>query len=197
MKDMTMLRVLGCVGLLLCAAPAMAAPVSFAVDPSATRIGFEVGAKGYPVTKGVFRTFSADLNIDFDMPARSKVMFRVGSNSLDTEAPALDDYVRGPGFLDSARVVAIGVPSSISPSARKMPVSRSAKPAPLPVRPPPMRRPHRDERAFGIGAGAVEPAAAMAALGHGRAADGSARARAGHRLWHVRSRADLRPVPMA
>ncbi|OYY84150.1 MAG: hypothetical protein B7Y61_09535 [Rhizobiales bacterium 35-66-30] len=100
---MTMLRVLGCVGLLLCAAPAVAAPVSFAVDPSATRIGFEVGAKGYPVTEGVFRTFSADLNIDFDMPARSKVMFRVRSNSLDTEAPALDDYVRGPGFLDSAR----------------------------------------------------------------------------------------------
>ncbi|MFG1425207.1 YceI family protein [Roseixanthobacter glucoisosaccharinicivorans] len=98
-----MLRVLGCIGLLLCAAPAAAAPVSFAVDPSATRIGFEVGAKGYPVTKGMFRSFSADLDIDFDMPARSKVMFRVGSNSLDTQAPVLDDYVRGPGFLDSAR----------------------------------------------------------------------------------------------
>ncbi|MFG1463386.1 YceI family protein [Xanthobacter sp. DSM 24535] len=88
---------------LLCTAPAAAAPVAYAVDPSATRIGFEVGAKGFPLTKGVFRAFTANLNIDFNMPARSKVMFQVGAGSLDTQAPALDDYVRGPVFLDAAR----------------------------------------------------------------------------------------------
>ena len=76
---------------------------SYKVDPAQTRIAFEIGAKGYPLTQGVFRRFTSRLSIDLDRPQRSSVRFAVVSASLDTKSPALDTYVRGPAFLDSDR----------------------------------------------------------------------------------------------
>lgn len=87
---------------LLAAAPRARAE-TFRLDPARTEIRFEVGAQGYPVTRGVFRQFSSNLAIDFDQPSRSKVSFNVAAGSLDTQIPVLDAYVRGPVFLDTAR----------------------------------------------------------------------------------------------
>ncbi len=92
---------LALLGLLL-GAPAARAE-TFRLDPARTEIRFEVGAQGYPVTRGVFRQFTSNLAIDFEQPARSKVSFKVAAASLDTQVPALDAYVRGPVFLNTAQ----------------------------------------------------------------------------------------------
>lgn len=89
-------------GTILVAATAAHAE-TWRVEPARTEIAFEVGAKGYPVTHGVFRTFSSALSIDFDRPQRSTVNFTVTAASLDTQVPALDAYVTSPVFLDAAR----------------------------------------------------------------------------------------------
>lgn len=85
---------------LLGTGPAGAAP--YRVDPARTHIAFAIGAKGYPVTRGEFRRFTANLAIDVATPARSRVAFDVAAASIDTRSPLLDDYVRAPGFLDTA-----------------------------------------------------------------------------------------------
>ncbi|MBS7543430.1 YceI family protein [Ancylobacter oerskovii] len=76
---------------------------SYRIDPAQTEIAFEIGAKGYPLTHGVFHRFNSQLTIDLDRPQRSSVRFSVAAASLDTRSPALDTYVRGPAFLDSDR----------------------------------------------------------------------------------------------
>lgn len=88
--------------LLTLAAPGARAE-TYRIDPAHTQIRFEVGAQGYPVTKGVFRRFTSNLVVDFDTPSRSKVSFHVAAGSLETGTPVLDAYVRGPVFLDADR----------------------------------------------------------------------------------------------
>lgn len=92
------LALLGVLGL-----ASAASAETFRLDPARTEIRFEVGAQGYPLTRGVFRQFTSNLAIDFDQPARSKVSFKVAAASLDTQVPALDAYVRGPVFLNTAQ----------------------------------------------------------------------------------------------
>ncbi len=84
----------------------------YRIDPARTEISFEIGAKGYPLTHGVFRVFTSNLSIDFDHPARSAVTFKVAAGSLDTNAPALDAYVRGPVFLNADRFPSISFVST-------------------------------------------------------------------------------------
>lgn len=86
---------------LLVATVSSAFAMPYRVDPAHTEIAFEIGAKGYPLTHGVFRSFTSQLTIDLDHPQRSSVRFNVASASLDTRAPALDAYVRGPAFLNA------------------------------------------------------------------------------------------------
>ncbi|WP_454918357.1 YceI family protein [Xanthobacter sediminis] len=89
------------VALAVAATPALAA--SYQTDPARTHVAFTIGAKGYPMTMGEFRSFKADLAIDGGVPARSRVSFDVAADSIDTHVALLDDYVRGAGFLDTAR----------------------------------------------------------------------------------------------
>lgn len=79
-----------------------AAAALYHVEPGQTRISFAIGAKGYPLTRGEFRRFQANLAIDDATPARSRVSFDVAAASIDTHAATLDDFVRGAGFLDTA-----------------------------------------------------------------------------------------------
>lgn len=102
MRQITV-RALGFAVALLIAATLSVRAQSYKVDPAQTRIAFEIGAKGYPLTQGVFRRFTSRLAIDLDRPQRSSVRFTIAAASLDTRAPALDDYVRGPAFLNTDR----------------------------------------------------------------------------------------------
>lgn len=79
------------------------ARTSFVVDPARTRVGFEIGAVGFPTTRGEFRSFKGNLTVDLDVPGRSRVAFRVEAGSLDTRSRSLDDYIRSAAFLDTAR----------------------------------------------------------------------------------------------
>jgi polyisoprenoid-binding protein YceI len=84
-------------------APAAARPVSVSLDPSRTEIDFAIEAVGFPTTRGVFRAFTGRITIDFDHPDRSRIALTVEAASLDTGAPALDDYIRSSAFLNTAR----------------------------------------------------------------------------------------------
>lgn len=97
-------------GAMLAASPAAAAP--YQIEPAQTRIAFAVGAQGYPVTRGEFRQFRANLAIDAATPARSQVAFTVDAASIDTRAPLIDEYVRGRDLLDVARHPAISFRST-------------------------------------------------------------------------------------
>jgi polyisoprenoid-binding protein YceI len=88
-------------------APATAKPVSVALDPARTEIAFAIEAVGFPTTRGIFRDFDGSITIDFDRPDRSRIALSVDAASLDTGAPALDDYIRSSAFLSVARFPAI------------------------------------------------------------------------------------------
>lgn len=96
-----------CIAAAVLAATGLARAATYRVDPARTEIAFEIGAKGYPLTHGVFRRFTSSLSIDLDHPQRSAVRFDVAAASLDTRSPALDAYVRGPAFLNAERFPSI------------------------------------------------------------------------------------------
>lgn len=96
----------------LTAASAAQAQSTFRIDPARTNIGFVIDAVGFPQTRGEFRQFTGRLSIDFDRPARSRVTFNVMSGSLDTRSHDLDDYIRGPGFLNVGQFPTIAFTST-------------------------------------------------------------------------------------
>lgn len=97
-------------GLGLGLSAAHAAP--YVLDPARSAIRFEIGAEGYPLTRGQFRQFSANLSVDFEHPARSKVSFRVQAASLDTGLPMLDSYVCSPAFLNTDKFASVSFDST-------------------------------------------------------------------------------------
>jgi polyisoprenoid-binding protein YceI len=97
------------------AAPAFAA--GWRIDPARTTIGFSIDATGFPRTEGRFRRFEGRISVDFDHPDRSKVAFRVQSQSVDVGSASFSDYVRSAAFLDSAGHSSIDF---ISTSAEKI-----------------------------------------------------------------------------
>ncbi|TDU00654.1 MULTISPECIES: YceI family protein [Azorhizobium] len=96
--------------LALAAGAVRAAP--YVLDPARSAIRFEIGAEGYPLTRGQFRKFTSNLAVDFDHPARSKVSFKVEAASLDTGLPMLDSYVRSDAFLNTERFPAVSFEST-------------------------------------------------------------------------------------
>jgi polyisoprenoid-binding protein YceI len=96
-------------------APAYAA--GWRIDPARTTIGFSIDATGFPRTEGRFRRFEGRISVDFDHPDRSKVAFRVQSQSVDVGSASFGDYIRSAAFLDSAGHSSIDF---ISTSAEKI-----------------------------------------------------------------------------
>ncbi|MDJ1160126.1 YceI family protein [Chelatococcus sp. SYSU_G07232] len=108
-------RLVGCLALLVSLlgfAAAAGARTVFVIDPSRTHVGFEIAATGFPVTRGEFRSFEGRLTVDFDVPARSRVAFKVAAASLDTQSRSLDDYIKSPVFLDAAKYPTISFSST-------------------------------------------------------------------------------------
>ena len=79
------------------------AATRWSIDPAHSRIAFGIDAVGYPRTKGMFRKFSGRVDIDFDRPELSDVMFQVNSSSVDVGSSSFDDYLKSDGYLDAAR----------------------------------------------------------------------------------------------
>ena len=96
---------IACAIMALAALQTMAAPAFAAgwrIDPARTTIGFSIDAVGFPRTEGRFRRFEGRISVDFDHPDRSKVAFRVQSQSVDVGSPSFSDYLRSAAFLNSA-----------------------------------------------------------------------------------------------
>ena len=86
--------------LLLAPAPALAAKLT--IDPLRTHIRFSIDAVGYPQTHGVFHKFDGRVDVDFEHPERSRVSFRVDTDSVDVGSTGFSDYVKSQGWLDAA-----------------------------------------------------------------------------------------------
>lgn len=83
-------------------APSAAHAAKLTIDPLRTRIGFAIDAVGYPQTHGVFHKFDGMIEVDFDRPERSRVVFRVETDSVDVGSTGFSDYVKSQGWLDAA-----------------------------------------------------------------------------------------------
>jgi polyisoprenoid-binding protein YceI len=81
-------------------APAMAQ--GFVVDKSHSNIGFSANHFGFSMVRGRFREF--DMTVDFDPEnvAATRVEMVIDVNSVDTNWPERDRYLKFPEFFDAA-----------------------------------------------------------------------------------------------
>lgn len=88
-------------GLLVCAAaPAASAP--WVLDKGQAHVTFMIDNLGFSTTVGQFRAFDAVIDFDPESVETSAVAFTLQAASVDTNAPARDERLRGPEFLDAA-----------------------------------------------------------------------------------------------
>ena len=83
------------------AAPAVAEPHRYELDPAHTTVAFLVDHVGYASVLGVFGEVEGGFVYDLDTQALSDLEVRVGTASLDTFHAARDAHVRSGDFLDT------------------------------------------------------------------------------------------------
>ncbi len=76
---------------------------SWTIDPSQTHVLFWIDAAGWPRTAGEFKSFVGHINIDFNIPSRSRVDFQVAAKSVDVKSQSLNDYLCGEVFFNAAK----------------------------------------------------------------------------------------------
>ena len=98
-----MIRKIVLLGLTAVAGGAMAAPVTYNIDPSHTFPSFEADHMGgLSIWRGKFKTTSG--KVVLDVAARTgEVEVSVDTASIDFGMPALDQHMTGPDGLDSAQ----------------------------------------------------------------------------------------------
>jgi len=79
---------------------AMAAPVSFAVDPAHTTAQFVIGHLGVSRTVGRFNELQGSYQLDSENPAANSAEFTLQTASIDSNHQKRDDHLRSPDFLD-------------------------------------------------------------------------------------------------
>jgi polyisoprenoid-binding protein YceI len=101
------------VGLSVLAAGSLAfARSSVTLDPRRTEIAFSIDAVGWPRTTGQFRAFDGRVTVDFDVPSRSSVAFRVQAASVDAGSAGITNFIRGESMLNTARFPLISFQST-------------------------------------------------------------------------------------
>jgi polyisoprenoid-binding protein YceI len=71
------------------------------INPQKTRITFEVDAIGWPTTKGAFKAFQGNINVDFREPAKSAVTFVVQSGSVDAGSSSVTGFIKSESMLNT------------------------------------------------------------------------------------------------
>lgn len=84
------------------AAPALAEPVEYAMDPQHTHIGLTWNHLGFSETRARFDLFEGRLILDEEDPTRSRVEVTIPIDSLNTNVARLDEELFGPEFFDLA-----------------------------------------------------------------------------------------------
>ena len=82
------------------AAPAMAEPVAYRIDPAHTTLGFWVMHIGYAKTWGQFSDVSGGFTYDAEAKALSDLSVTVPTASVNTNHDARDGHVKNADFLD-------------------------------------------------------------------------------------------------
>lgn len=84
--------------------PAASTPpaTAWAIEPAHTHIGFAVRHLGLTSTPGVFKRFSAEVSLDEQDIASSRVRFEVEIASIDTALELRDEHLRGPDWFHAA-----------------------------------------------------------------------------------------------
>lgn len=89
--------------LLLLAASAFAAPVTYEIDPVHSYVGFEVAHMMVSTVRGSFGTVSGTLTWDPAKPAATTATGVVGVTSVDTRDAKRDEHLRAPDFFDAVK----------------------------------------------------------------------------------------------
>jgi len=87
--------------LALTAAPAAAKPLVYSLDDQSSQVGFSVDMGGMPL-KGVMPVTRADLSLDFDHPANSKVRVTLNPDATRMGLPFAAETMRGQTVLDTS-----------------------------------------------------------------------------------------------
>lgn len=88
--------------LALTAAPALAAPVPYTIDPSHTQTTFTVDRFGFTTILGAFTTASGTIWIDEAAPANSRVEAQVTVASLYAGDATREEHLKGERWLNAA-----------------------------------------------------------------------------------------------
>ena len=87
---------------LLAAAPALAEPVTYAVDASHTQTLFSYDHLGFSTTYGMFSGWEGEIRFDEADPANSSVDVSIPAASMFTGWEQRDAHFSSPDFLDAA-----------------------------------------------------------------------------------------------
>jgi polyisoprenoid-binding protein YceI len=79
----------------------LSAAETLRINPQKTRITFEVDAVGWPTTKGAFKFFQGNINVDFKEPAKSAVSFVVQASSVDAGSSSVTGFIKGESMLNT------------------------------------------------------------------------------------------------
>ncbi|WP_028535362.1 YceI family protein [Paludibacterium yongneupense] len=84
------------------AAPALAAPLTYTIDPGHTNAGFEVGHMGLSLQHGEFTQVSGSIVLDPDSHS-GRIDVTIDANSLTSDYPARDSHLKGESFFNVAK----------------------------------------------------------------------------------------------
>lgn len=97
-----MIRTTFAAALLLAAAPAVAEPVTYTLDPSHSQAVFDYDHLGFSTTHGMFSGFEGTIVFDEADPAASAVDVSIPAAAMFTGWEARDEHFSSPEFLDAA-----------------------------------------------------------------------------------------------
>lgn len=90
------------IALVLMAGSAMAEPAHYRLDTKASVVGFKTGFAGGPIT-GQMPVSKADLTLDFDSVANSKISVTLDASRAQASFPFAAQAMKGSDVLDTAR----------------------------------------------------------------------------------------------
>ena len=83
--------------------PARVQAGSYAIDPAHTQIAFTVNHFGFNNYVGLFGTPTGSLTIDPKQPEKASLTVEIPMNEVRTSSTKLDEHLKTPDFLDSAK----------------------------------------------------------------------------------------------
>lgn len=86
----------------LFAAPALAAPENYTIDPRHTFPTFEINHLGFSTQRGRFNSTSGKITINREAK-KGTVLVTIDTTSVNTGVPKLEEHLRGEDFFDVAQ----------------------------------------------------------------------------------------------